>query len=223
MLPKMLGRRFCWLPFSLSFKGTPGLYLFDQWDAHPAKIAQLELVVVLMALAFYAPYVRQPHGLWFIDNIAALMALIKGRSFTRELDRMAGAVHAILCGLGCAPYFEWVQSADNCGVMVLPRPSRLVDEIPLFSPYTVSAPLLLLLLDLPVPVLVRSFPFSECIGIVSVLGCQGVWIKPRVSCTPHSWKPVPTGYCCQQLLDQQNTKPVQTEKKKRGFCCFAQV
>ena len=39
--------------------------LFNLWDEQPAKIAQLELVVVLMSLAFYAPYVRGKHGLWF--------------------------------------------------------------------------------------------------------------------------------------------------------------
>lgn len=132
--------------------------LFDQWDSHPAKIAQLELVVVLMALAFYAPYVRQRHGLWFIDNIAALMALIKGRSSTVELDRMAGAVHAILCGLGCSPYFEWIQSADNWSDGISRQGLQDVWMRSHFFRPTVSAPLLLLLL-LPVPVLVRTFSF----------------------------------------------------------------
>ena len=50
--------------------------LFNLWDDQPAKIAQLELVVVLMSLAFYAPYIRGKHGLWFVDNVAALMSLI---------------------------------------------------------------------------------------------------------------------------------------------------
>jgi len=132
--------------------------LFNLWDSHPAKIAQLELVVVLMSLAFYAPYVRQRHGFWFIDNVAALMALIRGRSSTRELDSMAGAVHAILCGLGCSPYFEWVQSADNWSDGISRQGLR--DSWMLRNQFrpSVSAPLLLLL-QLPVPILVRTFSF----------------------------------------------------------------
>ena len=42
------------------------------------RLGEVELVVVLMALAFYAPYVRGKHGLWFIDNVAALCLLSKG-------------------------------------------------------------------------------------------------------------------------------------------------
>ena len=132
--------------------------LFNLWDEQPAKIAQLELVVVLMALAFYAPYVRGKHGLWFIDNVAALMSLIKGRSSTAELDLMSGAVHAILCGLGCATYFEWVQSADNWSDGI----SRAGLRDPWMWRYefrpAVSAPLLLLF-QLPVPLLVITFSF----------------------------------------------------------------
>lgn len=111
-----------------------------------------------MSLAFYAPYVRQRHGFWFIDNVAALMALIRGRSSTRELDAMAGAVHAVLCGLGCSPYFEWVQSADNWSDGISRQGLR--DSWMLRNQFrpSVSAPLLLLL-QLPVPILVRTFSF----------------------------------------------------------------
>ena len=53
------------------------------------------------------------HGIWFVDNIAALMSLIRGRSNNDELDSMAGAIHGLLFALRRACYFEWVQSKDN--------------------------------------------------------------------------------------------------------------
>ena len=87
--------------------------LFALWNEHPAKIAQLELCVVAMTIASLASSLRAHHGLWFVDNIASLMSLIKGRSPTPELDIMSGMVHAMLCGLQCMIYWEWVASADN--------------------------------------------------------------------------------------------------------------
>ena len=93
-----------------------------------------------------------------MDNVAALMSLIKGRSSTKELDLMSGSVHAVLCGLGCATYFEWVQSADNWSDGI----SRSGLSDPWMRSYAfkpaVSAPLLLLF-QLPVPTLVRTFSF----------------------------------------------------------------
>ena len=85
--------------------------LFALWNEHPARIAQLELCVVAMTIASLASSLRAHHGLWFVDNIASLMSLIKGRSPTLELDLMSGMVHAMLCGLQCMIYWEWVASA----------------------------------------------------------------------------------------------------------------
>ena len=50
---------------------------------------------------------------------------------------------------------------------------------------------------------------SSCLPTVRLTarlrGCKGVWITLGVSSAPQGWKPVPTGYCSQQLLVQQNT------------------
>ncbi len=56
--------------------------------------------------------VNTAYGLWTMWQPLCL-------SSTQELDLMSGSVHAVLCGLGCATYFEWVQSADNWRVLVL--------------------------------------------------------------------------------------------------------
>ena len=82
--------------------------MFQLWSEHEAKIAQLELMAVYMSLAY-----RAMPGLWWIDNVAALMSLIRGRSNSDELDQMAGAVHGLLFALSSPVYFEWVCSGDN--------------------------------------------------------------------------------------------------------------
>ena len=87
--------------------------LFNLWSDHPTKIAQLELLTVYVGFIFVASQARSCQGLWFVDNIAALMALIKGRSDNPELDTMAGCIHALLYSLRSGCYFEWVQSKDN--------------------------------------------------------------------------------------------------------------
>ena len=132
--------------------------LFSLWNEHPAKIAQLELCVVVMTIASFASSLRAHHGLWFVDNIASLMSLIKGRSATVELDAMAGMVHAMLCGLHCMIYWEWVASADNWSDGV----SRLGLSDPWlhrhhFHPFTVEP--LLILFQLNPSFIVRIFSF----------------------------------------------------------------
>ena len=87
--------------------------LFTLWSDHPTKIAQLELLTVYVGFIFVASQARSCQGLWFVDNIASLMALVKGRSDNPELDAMAGCIHALLYSLRSGCYFEWVQSADN--------------------------------------------------------------------------------------------------------------
>ena len=66
--------------------------VYSLWGARKTYIAQLELLAVFVAMVEIAALVRHTHGLWFIDNIAALMALVKGTSGVPSLDAMAKAV-----------------------------------------------------------------------------------------------------------------------------------
>ena len=100
-------------PLSIWISGRVDSRMFDLWDSQSAKIAQLELCVIVMTIASMASELRGHHCLWFVDNIASLMSLIRGRSSTLELDAMTGIVHSMLCGLQCMIYWEWVASADN--------------------------------------------------------------------------------------------------------------
>ena len=60
--------------------------LYSLWGAKETYIAQLELLAVLVALIEVAGLVRGANTIWFIDNIAALMALVRGSSNSRSLD-----------------------------------------------------------------------------------------------------------------------------------------
>ena len=87
--------------------------LFCLWSNDEAKIAQLELMIVLMTIGHAIVHFRGKPGIWWIDNIAALMAVVRGRSNNSELGQMAGAIHAILYSAKCPMFFEWVHSPDN--------------------------------------------------------------------------------------------------------------
>jgi hypothetical protein len=87
--------------------------VYDIWDDSPFKIAQLELLMVLVGLVHQADKFRGRHGVWFIDNVAALMALVRGGSDSPELDEMASMIHARLFGLRTWMYFEWIESKSN--------------------------------------------------------------------------------------------------------------
>ena len=87
--------------------------LYTLWEARITYIAQLELLAVLVALTEVAGLVRGTSSIWFIDNIAALMALVKGSSGSHSLDQMAQMVHLACFAIRSVPYFEYVESKAN--------------------------------------------------------------------------------------------------------------
>ena len=86
--------------------------MYDQWSGDRV-IAQLELLMILVALTCQPQYFRGRRGVWYVDNIAALMALVRGRSDSKDLDVMAMQVQCLLYGLESWIYFEWIESASN--------------------------------------------------------------------------------------------------------------
>ena len=76
-------------------------------------ISQLELMVVLAAMVECASFLRQSRGVWFIDNVSALMALVNGRSNVNSLDQMARFGHIVNFDLGASAFYEWVESDSN--------------------------------------------------------------------------------------------------------------
>ena len=61
--------------------------VYNLWEPGDRKIAQLELLL------------RGRRGIWFIDNTAALMALIRGRSDNADLEHMSRLIHVTLFAL----------------------------------------------------------------------------------------------------------------------------
>ena len=77
------------------------------------KIAQYELLQVLYAVLAYPDRFRNRYGYWFIDNISALMCLVKGKSGVPDMDAITLIIHITLCQLRCSVYFEYVESDAN--------------------------------------------------------------------------------------------------------------
>ena len=76
-------------------------------------IAQLELLAVLVAITEVAGLIRGASSIWFIDNVAALMALVKGSSGSHSLDQMAKIIHLACFATRSVPYFEYIESGAN--------------------------------------------------------------------------------------------------------------
>ncbi|CAE8593710.1 unnamed protein product, partial [Polarella glacialis] len=87
--------------------------VYDLWSEAVHHIAQLELLTVLVALVSYSNRYRGRRGVWFIDNTAALMAMVRGRSDSADLDRLALMIHAAMFALEVWIYFEWVETKSN--------------------------------------------------------------------------------------------------------------
>ena len=69
--------------------------------------------MVLVGLVMYPAHFRGRHTFWMPDNAAALMAMVRGRSDSEDLDRLAVLIHGIMYGLQAVIYFEWVESKSN--------------------------------------------------------------------------------------------------------------
>ena len=69
--------------------------------------------MVLQALLAFPDQFAETTGTWHIDNIAALMALIRGRPDNEDLDKMAQIIHLCLFQLRATLWWEWVLSNSN--------------------------------------------------------------------------------------------------------------
>jgi hypothetical protein len=87
--------------------------IYSFWGTQKTYIAQLELLAVLVAMVEFAAVIRECRGLWFVDNVAALMSLVKGCSGSASLDQMAKVIHMGNFALKAVPYFEYVESKAN--------------------------------------------------------------------------------------------------------------
>ena len=70
---KLLGARYFWVS--------------RVWRSHGHQGTQLELSMVLCALIERPDLFRHRHGPWFLDNVAAVMTLVRGRSSTYGVSK----------------------------------------------------------------------------------------------------------------------------------------
>ena len=91
---------------------VPGSF-YEYWEHRETYIVQLELLMVYIAVISEGATLRGKRGIWYIDNVAALMALVRGTSDNPDLNRIAGAIHSALFALKAWVYFVWVESEAN--------------------------------------------------------------------------------------------------------------
>ena len=132
--------------------------LYSLWSPGDKKIAQLELMMVLYGLVARPATFRHRRGIWFIDNVAALMCLIRGRSDSPDLEKIANMIHIALFALQCWCFWEWIPSKSNWADAI----SRLGFADPWhqtqqFSSFTAFFPIILWHLPLKPLVLVFEF------------------------------------------------------------------
>lgn len=96
-----------------AFVATIPQALYSLWTPGDRKIAQLELMMVLYGLLSRPSDFRHRRGIWFIDNVAALMCLIRGRSDNPDLERISNMIHIALFSLRCWCFWEWIPSKSN--------------------------------------------------------------------------------------------------------------
>ena len=68
---------------------------------------------MLVAITEAAGAIRGASSVWFIDNVAALMTLVKGSSGSRSLNQIAKITHLACFAVRSVPYFEYVESKAN--------------------------------------------------------------------------------------------------------------
>ena len=87
--------------------------MYSLWCPGEKKIAQLELSMVLFALVSRPNAFRSRCGIRYIENTAALMCLIRGRSDNPDLPRLAQLIHLCLFSFQAWVYWEWIPSKSN--------------------------------------------------------------------------------------------------------------
>ena len=133
--------------------------IYSLWKPGTKKIAQLEMMMVLYALVARPEAFRNRRGLWLIDNIAALMCLVRGRSESTDLERISSLIHLASFSLQTWLWWEYIQSKSNWADSI----SRLGLSDPWYraNSFTVSV--------VSFPIILWHLPFSAVVSVFSFL------------------------------------------------------
>ena len=88
-------------------------YVLEAWDLRKQYITQGELLAGPLALQCLEEDLSGQQVLWFVDNQAALTAMIKGSSPIQDNCRMALILAKRLARARVACWFEFVDSKAN--------------------------------------------------------------------------------------------------------------
>ena len=69
--------------------------------------------MIAHALLNRASLFRHRRGFWFIDNIASLMCLLRGRSDSDDLEKIVRFIHVTLFALEAMLFWEYIPSKSN--------------------------------------------------------------------------------------------------------------
>ena len=135
----------------------PEIYLL--WEPGDKKIAQLEMMMVLYALVARPRAFRHRRGLWLIDNIAALMCLVRGRSESPDLERISSLIHLAAFSLQTWLWWEYIQSKSNWADSI----SRLGLQDPWHrdNHFTVT--------EVSFPIILWHLPFTAVLSVFAFL------------------------------------------------------
>ena len=87
--------------------------LIRRWSAKKQYIAHVEQAAIVMGVLHKADWFHDRDAVWFIDNTAALSAMIKGSSAEPDLARAAAAIHLVLADNRSRVWFEYIESDIN--------------------------------------------------------------------------------------------------------------
>ena len=70
-------------------------------------------MAVLVAITLCSSVLSGQDLLWFVDNEAAVAALVRSSTSQEDVHLLAQAVHINLHSLGCRIWIEWIDSESN--------------------------------------------------------------------------------------------------------------
>ena len=88
-------------------------HVIATWRLRTTYIGQGELLAGPLALWLHSDRLRGRDVTWYVDNISAASALIKGSSPQEDNSEMALVAALQAASLGVRLWFEWVQSDQN--------------------------------------------------------------------------------------------------------------
>ena len=87
--------------------------LVNTWAERRQQIFPAETAAVPVALACLQEELRGRDVVLFVDNEAAVSALVRGASRATDAAQLAELAHAILLRLSCRLWIEWIDAISN--------------------------------------------------------------------------------------------------------------